>query len=114
MTDCPKVPPVHARCTLRFYMEPRSPPVGGARARRSPFSKRAIRATLRRVPWVHAFLRGNKVLARVDEGGKFAVDGGRVEIRYKPNDGRKYGARADNLTVVSGQILPEETCAPAT
>jgi ribonuclease HI len=53
------------------------------------------------------------VFARVDAGGAFVVESGRVEIRYKPNDGRKYGARADNLTVVSGQILPEETCSEA-
>ena len=65
------------------------------------------------MPWVHAFLRGNKVFARVDAGGAFVAEGGRVEIRYKPNDGRKYGARADNLTVVSGQILPDETCSEA-
>ncbi|MEZ4295867.1 MAG: ribonuclease H [Polyangiaceae bacterium] len=65
------------------------------------------------MPWVQANLRGNKVYARVDAGGAFVVEGGRVEIRYKPNDGRKYGARADNLSVVSGEILPDETCGPA-
>lgn len=71
------------------------------------------RATLRAVPWVHAFLRGAKVFARVDEGGALVAEGGRVEIRYKPNDGRKYGARADNLTIVDGRVLPEETCGAA-
>lgn len=53
------------------------------------------------------------MFARVDAGGAFVVENGRVEIRYKPNDGRKYGARPDNLTVVSGQILPDETCSEA-
>lgn len=66
------------------------------------------------MPWVHAILRGTKVLARVDAGGSLVSENGRVEIRYKPNDGRRYGARADNLKVVSGEILPEETCGPAT
>ncbi len=66
------------------------------------------------MPWVQAVLRGTKVYARVDAGGSFVAENGRVEIRYKPNDGRRYGARADNLNVVSGQILPDETCGPAT
>ncbi|MBK8254584.1 MAG: ribonuclease HI [Polyangiaceae bacterium] len=65
------------------------------------------------MPWTIAFLRGTKVFARVNSTGEFAVENGRVEIRYKPNDGRKYGARADNLTVVSGEILPDETCSEA-
>jgi ribonuclease HI len=41
------------------------------------------------------------------------ADGGRVEIRYKANDGRLYQARADNLEVVDGTPLPDDTCAPA-
>lgn len=65
------------------------------------------------MPWVQAVLRGTKVYARVDAGGSFVAENGRVEIRYKPNDGRRYGARADNLTAVSGEILPDETCGPA-
>jgi ribonuclease HI len=68
---------------------------------------------LRAVPWVQAILRGTKVYARVDAGGSFVAENGRVEIRYKPNDGRRYHARADNLNVVSGEILPDETCGPA-
>lgn len=67
----------------------------------------------RGVPWVQAILRGTKVYARVDAGGSFVAENGRVEIRYKPKDGRRYGARADNLNVVSGEILPDETCGPA-
>ena len=65
------------------------------------------------MPWVHAFLRGSKVFARADERGALVEEGGRVEIRYKPNDGRKYGARADNLKIVDGRVLPEETCSAA-
>lgn len=65
------------------------------------------------MPWVQAVLRGTKVYARVDAGGSFVSENGRVEIRYKPNDGRRYGARADNLVAVSGEILPDETCGAA-
>lgn len=74
---------------------------------------RRVPCEVRRVPWVYASLRGTKVLARVDASGAFVAENGRVEIRYKPNDGRKYGARADNLTAVTGQILPDETCSEA-
>jgi ribonuclease HI len=66
-----------------------------------------------RVPWVRALLRSQKVLARADASGKLVVDSGRVEIRYKPNDGRKYGAREDNLSIIPGEVLPDETCGPA-
>lgn len=65
------------------------------------------------MPWVRAILRGQKVYARADESGALAADGGRVEIRYKPNDGRLYQARADNLEVTDPKPLPDETCAPA-
>lgn len=66
-----------------------------------------------RVPWVRALLRSQKVLARADASGKLVAESGRVEIRYKPNDGRRYGAREDNLSVIPGEILPDETCGPA-
>jgi ribonuclease HI len=65
------------------------------------------------VPWVRATLRGQRVYARADAAGALSVEGGRVEIRYKPNDGRRYQARAENLTAVEGPALPEETCGPA-
>ncbi|WP_437877329.1 ribonuclease HI [Sorangium sp. So ce513] len=52
--------------------------------------------------------------ARADAAGALSVEeGGGVEIRYKPNDGRKYRARADNLTIVDPKVLPDETCGPA-
>jgi ribonuclease HI len=60
-------------------------------------------------------LRGQKVYARANESGVLVADedGGRVEIRYKPNDGRRYGARVDNLVVVDAAPLPDATCGPA-
>ena len=65
------------------------------------------------MPWVRAQLRGQTVFARADASGALKADQGRVEVRYKPNDGRKYIARADNLTVVDPAPLPDTTCAPA-
>ncbi|MDC0742385.1 ribonuclease HI [Polyangium mundeleinium] len=65
------------------------------------------------MPWVRALLRGQKVYAKADEAGRLVSDGGRVEIRYKPNDGRKYGAREDNLKVVPGEVLPDDACGEA-
>ncbi|WP_437591254.1 ribonuclease HI [Sorangium sp. So ce1000] len=66
------------------------------------------------MPWVRASLRGQTVYARTDAAGALAAEeGGGVEIRYKPHDGRRYKARADNLTVVDPKVLPDETCGPA-
>jgi ribonuclease HI len=39
-------------------------------------------------------LRNAEVFARCDESGELVSKGGRVEIRYKPNDGRAYFAGA--------------------
>jgi len=66
------------------------------------------------MPWIAMNLRGASVLARCDAGGRLAVEGGRVEIRYKPNDGRAYRATAANLAPSPGaSVLPDEHCAPA-
>ena len=65
------------------------------------------------VPWVRAILRGQKIYARADEKGALVADNGRVEIRYKPNDGRMYQARADNLEIADPTPLPDETCGAA-
>lgn len=65
------------------------------------------------MPWVRAILRGQKIYARADEKGALVAESGRVEIRYKPNDGRRYQARADNLEIVEGAPLPDDTCGPA-
>ena len=60
-------------------------------------------------------LRGAKVLARCDEAGNLVAEGGRVEIRYKPNDGRAYFAAASNLQPIEGDstIELDTFCAPA-
>jgi len=51
------------------------------------------------------------VLARANPSGALAVAGGRVEIRYKPTDGKAYQASAANLTLVEGEPpLPDDTC----
>lgn len=66
------------------------------------------------MPWARALLRGQKVLARAKADGSFDAAGGRVEVRYKPNDGRAYQAAARNLELVAGEaLLPDEACAPA-
>jgi ribonuclease HI len=54
------------------------------------------------------------VFARADENGQLRAEKGRVEIRYKANDGRRYEASAGNLTVVPGEpVLPDDACGPA-
>ncbi len=65
------------------------------------------------MPWLKATLRGQVVLARASADGSFATFGGKVEIRYKPNDGRRYDALAKNLTVADPTLLPDETCGEA-
>lgn len=66
------------------------------------------------MPWTERVLRGQRVLARCDASGALVASDGRVEIRYKPNDGRAYQALAGNLTPASGaSILPDEHCGPA-
>lgn len=63
------------------------------------------------MPWLEAMLRGQRVLAKVKTDGAFDAEGGRVEIRYKPNDGRAYRAAAANLMRIEGaKLLPDETC----
>lgn len=59
-------------------------------------------------------LRGQKVLVRCDESGRPLAEGGRVEIRYKPADGRAYRALPANLEAIAGaEIHPDDFCAPA-
>jgi ribonuclease HI len=53
------------------------------------------------------------VYARSDAAGLLVESGGKVEIRYKANDGKKYDALAKNLVVVDGTPLPDETCGDA-
>jgi ribonuclease HI len=66
------------------------------------------------MPWVEATLRGQRVLARARADGTLAVEEGRVEVRYKPNDGKAYRAAPRNLEVVpGGPLLADETCTAA-
>jgi ribonuclease HI len=66
------------------------------------------------MPWVEALLRGQAVLARANAAGQLLAEGGRVEVRYKPNDGRAYRAAVANLVAKpGGKLLPDDTCAPA-
>ncbi|MBW2525089.1 MAG: ribonuclease HI [Deltaproteobacteria bacterium] len=65
------------------------------------------------MPWLRAELRGKTVYARATEQGELAVEGGRVEIRYRPQDGRLYRAAARNLTIQTDELLPDDLCGPA-
>jgi ribonuclease HI len=66
------------------------------------------------MPWVVATLRGQKVFARARTDGALAAEGGRVEVRYKPNDGRAYRAALQNLEVArDATVLDDDHCGPA-
>ena len=66
------------------------------------------------MPWIEATLRGQRVLARAKEDGTLAIEGGRVEIRYGPKDGRAYRAAARNLAITgTAKLLDDGTCVPA-
>jgi ribonuclease HI len=66
------------------------------------------------MPWRTVLLRGTRVLARCDADGKLSEVGGKVEIRYRPNDGKAYHALARNLEAVAGErVLPDEHCVEA-
>ena len=59
-------------------------------------------------------LRRAEVLARCDESGELIANGGRIEVRYKPDDGRAYFAAASNLKPASDETIePDSYCAPA-
>src|SRR5580692_3511199 len=60
------------------------------------------------MPWVEAVLRGQRVLARAKADGSLVAEGGRVEIRYKPNDGKAYRAAMGNLQLVPGAALRDD------
>jgi ribonuclease HI len=66
------------------------------------------------MPWIEATLRGQRVLARARADGALADEGGRVEIRYRPDDPRAYRASVRNLVVSPGARLePDDKCVPA-
>ena len=58
-------------------------------------------------------LRGKRVLARCAADGSFIDEGGRVEIRYSPRDGKAYHASLRNLEAIPGDtaLLPDDHCA---
>jgi ribonuclease HI len=54
------------------------------------------------------------VFARVREDGTFDAKEGKVEVRYKANDGKAYFAAAPNLTREPGaEVLDDATCGGA-
>jgi len=59
-------------------------------------------------------LRNAEVLARCDASGELVSNGGRIEVRYTPNDGRIYFASASNLqpSATATQIEPDSFCSP--
>jgi len=64
--------------------------------------------------WRWVMLRGTRVLARCEPSGALRSEGGRVEIRYRAQDGKAYRAAVGNLGLVEGgEILPDEHCADA-
>lgn len=67
------------------------------------------------MPWRRMLLRNAEVLARCDEQGALVSNGGRVEIRYKPTDGRAYFAGVSNLSPTEGsvQVEPDSFCGEA-
>ncbi|MDH3622354.1 MAG: ribonuclease HI [Myxococcales bacterium] len=67
------------------------------------------------MPWRRMRLRNAEVFARCDDRGELASDGGRVEIRYKPDDGRAYFAGISNLSPSEGptRIEPDSFCGEA-
>ena len=67
----------------------------------------------RPMPWRRVVLRGTEVLARCNAAGQLVDQGGRVEIRYRANDGKSYRAATRNLELVAGDVLPDEHCADA-
>ena len=58
-------------------------------------------------------LRNAEVFARCRGDGELAAEGGRVEVRYKPNDGRAYFAAASNLRPARNTTIePDSHCGP--
>ena len=66
------------------------------------------------MPWRRMRLRNAEVFARCDASGELVSNGGRVEVRYKPDDGRAYFAGSSNLkpSANSAKIEPDSFCGP--
>jgi ribonuclease HI len=66
------------------------------------------------MPWRTMLLRGKRVFVRCDDAGELRPEEGRVEIRYKPNDGRAYMAGVRNLEPsTDSTVLADDHCGPA-
>jgi ribonuclease HI len=66
------------------------------------------------MPWRTVLLRGTRVLARCDAAGALTEVAGKVEIRYRPKDGKAYHALARNLELVKSEgVLPDDHCSEA-
>lgn len=66
------------------------------------------------MPFRPMMLRSQRVFARCDEAGVLVVSDGRVEIRYKKADGRRYEAAARNLSAASdGTLVTDEAMGEA-
>lgn len=66
------------------------------------------------MPWARAKLKGQSVWARATTEGELVAEGGRVEVRYNPKDGRAYRAALRNLEKISGSpVEPDDFCAEA-
>jgi len=65
------------------------------------------------VAWRKVRFKGETVLARCNDRGELAAQGGRVEIRYRPEDSRAYRAGVRNLEPIAAEpILADDTCPP--
>lgn len=59
-------------------------------------------------------LRGKRIFARCEQNGDLRAVGGRVEIRYKRNDGRAYQAALRNLDPADdAQVFADDHCGEA-
>ena len=78
------------------------------------FHGATARANAFAMPWRRMRLRNSEVLARCDDRGELVAKGGRVEVRYKRDDGRAYFAAASNLSPSpNATIEPDSHCGPA-
>lgn len=65
------------------------------------------------MPWRTVDLRGTRVFARCKPDGTLLEDDGKVEIRYRQNDGKAYRALTRNLVAADDKVLPDEHCGEA-
>ncbi len=69
---------------------------------------------VRAMAWQWGTFRGKRVLVRVTELGKLAVDDGRVDIRFKLADSRVYPASKANVSLDSkSELVDDSAPAPA-